>query len=147
MWETLPDHVCDEAISLHHEITRTQLHIHHGYECGTEGDAFVLAFHTVADALVFAAAVQVELLHAKWPAQLLELEVCRPVYVPLPTMLNRQQSFFRKHLRKSDGGESIEYQEPELRELQKLPSQEVALTLEAATARTPAASRRHSLVM
>eukprot|EP00200_Dunaliella_tertiolecta_P009776 CAMPEP_0202368836 /NCGR_PEP_ID=MMETSP1127-20130417/775_1 /ASSEMBLY_ACC=CAM_ASM_000462 /TAXON_ID=3047 /ORGANISM="Dunaliella tertiolecta, Strain CCMP1320" /LENGTH=79 /DNA_ID=CAMNT_0048964295 /DNA_START=15 /DNA_END=250 /DNA_ORIENTATION=+ len=79
MWETLPEHVCDEVISLHHEVIRKKLHMHHGYECGTEGDAFVLAFHAVADALRFAAAAQVELLMADWPAELLELEVCRPV--------------------------------------------------------------------
>eukprot|EP00983_Pelagomonas_calceolata_P123616 1161025-Pelagomonas_calceolata.AAC.11 len=36
IWETLPEHVCDEVISLHHEVIRKQLHTHHGYECGTE---------------------------------------------------------------------------------------------------------------
>uniref|UniRef100_A0A7S3R8N7 Guanylate cyclase domain-containing protein n=1 Tax=Dunaliella tertiolecta TaxID=3047 RepID=A0A7S3R8N7_DUNTE len=81
MWETLPERVCDEVISLHHEVIRTLLDVYQGYECGTEGDAFVLAFHTVADALLFAASSQVELLLAAWPAELLELETCRPVYV------------------------------------------------------------------
>ena len=40
-----------------------------------QGDSFTLAFHSVADALAFATAAQVELLLAAWPAELLKLEV------------------------------------------------------------------------
>lgn len=44
--------------------------------CAPQGDAFTLAFHSVADALLFSAAAQVELMLADWPEELLELEVC-----------------------------------------------------------------------
>jgi len=118
--------VCDEVISLHHEVIRKQLHTHHGYECGTEGDAFVLAFHTAADALLFATQAQLELLLADWPAQLLELEVCRPVYVSLPMTLDRQQSDFMKHMRKSGSQMSFGRQDS-ISALQIWSSQEVAL--------------------
>eukprot|EP00967_Tisochrysis_lutea_P113618 scaffold180471_cov19-Tisochrysis_lutea.AAC.1 len=54
---------------------RFKLPYYSSVSASLQGDAFVLAFHTVADALLFAASSQVELLLAAWPAELLELEV------------------------------------------------------------------------
>ena len=40
-----------------------------------QGDAFILAFHGVADAITFSSEVQMELLLAPWPKELFGLEV------------------------------------------------------------------------
>ncbi|KAJ9532988.1 hypothetical protein QJQ45_018070, partial [Haematococcus lacustris] len=46
----------------------------------TEGDAFILAFHTPSHALHWAQAFQQGLLHLAWPEQLLQLEAGAPVW-------------------------------------------------------------------
>eukprot|EP00198_Chlamydomonas_reinhardtii_P006617 XP_001695953.1 predicted protein [Chlamydomonas reinhardtii] len=54
---------------------------HSGYESATEGDSFLLAFHSPEDALLFAMEAQVALLECGWPMELLDCDVCRPAYV------------------------------------------------------------------
>ncbi|KAL6764314.1 nucleotide cyclase [Haematococcus lacustris] len=81
IWETLPADVTDQAVKLHHEVIRQSSLAHRGYECCTEGDSFILAFHTPNDAARFAVAAQAALVLAPWPQQLYELEVCKPVWV------------------------------------------------------------------
>ncbi|GFH28764.1 guanylate cyclase domain-containing protein, partial [Haematococcus lacustris] len=75
IWETLPADVTDQAVKLHHEVIRQSSMVHRGYECCTEGDSFILAFHTPNDAARFAVAAQAALVLAPWPQQLYELEV------------------------------------------------------------------------
>ncbi|KAL6764304.1 nucleotide cyclase [Haematococcus lacustris] len=97
IWETLPADVTDQAVKLHHEVIRQSSTAHRGYECCTEGDSFILAFHTPNDAARFAVAAQAALVLAPWPQQLYELEVCKPVWVSpvtnfksLPQLLSTQ---------------------------------------------------------
>lgn len=48
-----------------------------GYESATEGDAFIIAFHSAQEAAHFACHVQVALQAAQWPQELLEHEQVR----------------------------------------------------------------------
>jgi len=61
-----------EAIQLHHNCIRTLLQKYHGYETGTQGDSFLCVFRNADDALHFAHALQIRLLHLDWPAHLKE---------------------------------------------------------------------------
>lgn len=47
-----------EAISLHDRVMRMHLAKFQGYEVATEGDAFLIAFHTPGNAVAYAAASQ-----------------------------------------------------------------------------------------
>lgn len=47
----------------------------------TQGDSFIMAFHLPKDALLFAMDGQVSLLTADWPFELLQTQVCKPVWV------------------------------------------------------------------
>ncbi|KAG1672360.1 hypothetical protein FOA52_010978 [Chlamydomonas sp. UWO 241] len=71
MWETLPGAVMDECLMMHNTILRRCLSEYHGTESATEGDAFIMAFHTATDAVSFCLAVQEQLMAAEWPAELL----------------------------------------------------------------------------
>ncbi len=53
---------------------------HCRYESVWEGDSFVIAFHTPADALAFAMAVQAALLHLPWPSELLQSTYAKEVW-------------------------------------------------------------------
>jgi class 3 adenylate cyclase len=81
LWENLPAEVMDSAIRIHHTIIRKAVRLHRGYESATEGDSFILAFHSAKNAVTFAVDVQRALLDASWPEELLQLELCRPIYV------------------------------------------------------------------
>ncbi|KAJ9532991.1 hypothetical protein QJQ45_018077 [Haematococcus lacustris] len=80
LWETLSQDDMNAAVELHHSLVRKLLVQHHGYESATEGDAFILAFHTPSDALHWAQAFQQGLLHLAWPEQLLQLDAGAPVW-------------------------------------------------------------------
>ncbi|KAL6754411.1 nucleotide cyclase [Haematococcus lacustris] len=80
LWETLSQDDMNAAVELHHSLVRKLLVQHHGYESATEGDAFILAFHTPSDALHWAQAFQQGLLHLAWPEQLLHLDAGAPVW-------------------------------------------------------------------
>ena len=57
MWEW--DHkAMMDAISLHDRVIRMHLAKFGGYEVATEGDAFVIAFHTPGKAVAWATATQ-----------------------------------------------------------------------------------------
>eukprot|EP00798_Chlamydomonas_sp_ICE-L_P017620 gene17620-23958_t len=72
LWEELPAAVMNEVLHTHHECIRQQLLHFGGYESATEGDSFIVAFHTPADALDFAISAQTALLEADWPSALLD---------------------------------------------------------------------------
>ncbi|KAL6750703.1 nucleotide cyclase [Haematococcus lacustris] len=80
LWETLSQDSMNEAVELHHSLARKLLAGHSGYESATEGDAFIMAFHTASDALHWARDFQEGLLHLAWPEQLLQLEAGAPVW-------------------------------------------------------------------
>ncbi|GFR47039.1 hypothetical protein Agub_g8724 [Astrephomene gubernaculifera] len=77
LWEALDVAVMDAALKTHHTVVRELLRAHHGYESATEGDSFILAFHTPHHAVSFCLAAQQALLEAPWPRELLD-------HAPLP---------------------------------------------------------------
>jgi hypothetical protein len=84
LWETQSQAVMDVVIKLHHHAIREQLLKHHGYESTTEGDSFILAFHTARDAALFSVDAQEALLRAAWPPEVLAVPMCATTYaVPL----------------------------------------------------------------
>ncbi|GFH19909.1 adenylate cyclase, partial [Haematococcus lacustris] len=59
----------DEAMRLHDDCVRRLLRTHSGYESANEGDSFIMAFHSVRDAVAFSMALQLDLMDLPWPAQ------------------------------------------------------------------------------
>ncbi|OQR89701.1 hypothetical protein ACHHYP_06104, partial [Achlya hypogyna] len=79
-----------EAQELHDNLLRSLLVKHNGYEITTCGDAFQLAFHSIADAVAYCLDVQLELMNQPWPVEFVDsglpgsLTVAmRTKYVPL----------------------------------------------------------------
>jgi len=70
-----------QAIAIHDDIMRLEMANYSGYEIGTEGDAFQIAFSATIDALGFCISVQKRLIEARWPAQILEHEDAQPLSV------------------------------------------------------------------
>lgn len=54
-------------MKLHDECLRQSMKKHFGYELLVRGDAFLVAFHSVTDALSWALQVQLDLMNASWP--------------------------------------------------------------------------------
>ena len=79
LWETYPA-AMRSAIKLHNELMRRQLRIIGGFEVKTEGDAFMVSFPTATSALLWALTVQLSLLEAEWPAEMLNSVFCQPTY-------------------------------------------------------------------
>ncbi|KAG8532674.1 uncharacterized protein KY384_002551 [Bacidia gigantensis] len=78
LWETVPV-AMRSAIKSHNEIMRRQLRVIGGYEVKTEGDAFMVAFHTATSALLWCFVVQQGLLEVDWPPEILNTIHCREV--------------------------------------------------------------------
>ncbi|KAF7790733.1 hypothetical protein EIP86_001689 [Pleurotus ostreatoroseus] len=68
------------AITAHNNLLRRQLRFCGGYEVKTEGDAFVCSFPTVMAALWWCLSVQIQLLHAPWPLEILECEDGKEIF-------------------------------------------------------------------
>ncbi|PCH35852.1 adenylate cyclase [Wolfiporia cocos MD-104 SS10] len=68
------------AMALHNNLLRRQLRLCGGYEVKTEGDAFMCSFPTAMSALWWCLSVQVQLLHADWPLEILECEDGKAIY-------------------------------------------------------------------
>ncbi|KAG1657236.1 hypothetical protein FOA52_000439 [Chlamydomonas sp. UWO 241] len=79
LWEMLDAGGMSRAVATHHAVVRKVLARFHGYEQATEGDSFLLAFHTSSDALGFAVQMQAGLLSADWEPELLAHSACAPV--------------------------------------------------------------------
>ncbi|KAH7107987.1 L domain-like protein [Auriculariales sp. MPI-PUGE-AT-0066] len=62
------------AMRLHNNLLRRLLRTNRGYEVKTEGDAFVVSFQDVLQAVHFCLEVQVRLLQEEWPLEILESE-------------------------------------------------------------------------
>ncbi|KAG1664272.1 hypothetical protein FOA52_009774 [Chlamydomonas sp. UWO 241] len=79
LWEALDAGTMTRAVATHHSVVRKWLAHFHGYEQATEGDSFLLAFHTPSDALGFAVELQAGLLAADWDPELLAHPSCTPM--------------------------------------------------------------------
>ncbi len=74
------------SIRIHNNILRRLLRSTGGYEVKTEGDAFsiqhdnvVVSFQSVTSAALWAMTVQLELLQADWPHEILDTEECKQI--------------------------------------------------------------------
>ncbi|KAK9767891.1 cysteinyl-tRNA synthetase [Basidiobolus ranarum] len=81
LWETLPN-AMNSAIKIHNKILRRLLRAIGGYEVKTEGDAFMVSFPTVAAALRWCLTVQLQLLQADWPQEILNSEDGQEIFGP-----------------------------------------------------------------
>jgi adenylate cyclase len=79
LWETLPK-AMQSAIKTHNEIMRRYLRNIGGYEVKTEGDAFMVCFPSVVSAMLWCLTVQLQLLQADWPQEILDAEDGKEVY-------------------------------------------------------------------
>eukprot|EP01012_Entosiphon_sulcatum_P029414 TRINITY_DN3582_c0_g1_i1.p1 TRINITY_DN3582_c0_g1~~TRINITY_DN3582_c0_g1_i1.p1 ORF type:complete len:606 (+),score=76.32 TRINITY_DN3582_c0_g1_i1:673-2490(+) len=70
LWEA-DEKAMDSALAAHSALLRNAIIEFNGYEIGTEGDAFVVAFDTALEALQWCLAVQLRLLTISWSAALL----------------------------------------------------------------------------
>ncbi|GFH15244.1 guanylate cyclase domain-containing protein, partial [Haematococcus lacustris] len=59
LWELLPAGVMEASMKLHDELTRRLAVVNLGYEWATEGDSFLLCFHSPEAAVTFATQLQV----------------------------------------------------------------------------------------
>ena len=78
MWDNYPLSM-RSGIRVHNNIMRRQLRQLGGYEVKTEGDAFMVSFHTVTSALLWCFTVQQYLLDQEWPEDILESENGREI--------------------------------------------------------------------
>ncbi len=73
LWESLPAAVMDRAVHLHHACLRSCAAACRAYESATEGDSFILAFHSPLEALTFCLSAQEQLPLLDWPEELLQV--------------------------------------------------------------------------
>ncbi|KAJ3160321.1 cysteinyl-tRNA synthetase [Geranomyces michiganensis] len=72
IWETNPV-AMRAALRLHHQVMRRLLRQTGGYEVKTEGDAFMVSFQNVSNAVEWCLTVQGELLNIDWPSEILSM--------------------------------------------------------------------------
>ncbi|KAL6757273.1 hypothetical protein V8C86DRAFT_2435596 [Haematococcus lacustris] len=71
LWETMPAEVMDVSMKLHDELVRRLALDSSGYEWATEGDSFLLCFHSPQAAVAFSTQLQDALLRcSQWPVEL-----------------------------------------------------------------------------
>ncbi|KAJ9529273.1 hypothetical protein QJQ45_007953 [Haematococcus lacustris] len=71
LWETLPAVVVEASMKLHDDLVRRLALESSGYEWATEGDSFLLCFHSPQAAITFATQLQDALLRcSQWPVEL-----------------------------------------------------------------------------
>eukprot|EP00727_Mastigamoeba_balamuthi_P003374 m51a1_g13033 putative adenylate cyclase (358) ;mRNA; f:31-2497 len=78
LWET-NSAVMKTSLYLHHSIMRAAFRKWNGVEVKTEGDAFMIAFQHVSDAVCYASEAQKLLVQAQWDPTLLEHPACAEV--------------------------------------------------------------------
>ena len=71
LWETIPT-AMRAGIKIHNSIMRRSLRLMGGYEVKTEGDAFMVCFSNVIDAMRWSMVVQLQLLEADWPQEIVQ---------------------------------------------------------------------------
>ncbi|KJE92954.1 hypothetical protein CAOG_03826 [Capsaspora owczarzaki ATCC 30864] len=67
------------ATKIHNDLVRTSLRFQHGYEVRTEGASFLGVFQNVVDAVQWCAILQMKLVAATWPSDILDMEHCKQV--------------------------------------------------------------------
>lgn len=77
LWEHHPE-LMNHCLAMHDALMRTTMATLGGYEVTTEGDAFLVAWHTPNDAVRWCMTVQLALLKLDWPPELLEHPLCMP---------------------------------------------------------------------
>ena len=70
LWQVCPEEM-DTAQVMHDQLLRTLLREHKGYEMMTEGDSFIVVFHTPQHALAWSAALQKALHNAEYSETLI----------------------------------------------------------------------------
>eukprot|EP01061_Rhynchopus_euleeides_P022952 TRINITY_DN3744_c0_g1_i2.p1 TRINITY_DN3744_c0_g1~~TRINITY_DN3744_c0_g1_i2.p1 ORF type:complete len:994 (+),score=321.27 TRINITY_DN3744_c0_g1_i2:104-2983(+) len=75
LWEACPTGM-STALRMHNEVVRWCIAEYNGYEVKTIGDAFMVAFDTADEAVLFGLAVQDQLTKAAWPEDLLREPLC-----------------------------------------------------------------------
>ena len=78
--ETLPAAAMESAIHIHETCLRSLTAKFKGYESATEGDSFIIAFHSVDAAVNFCLEAQESLLDQPWPEALLHSPECKEVW-------------------------------------------------------------------
>eukprot|EP00756_Hemistasia_phaeocysticola_P045547 Hpha_TRINITY_DN19295_c0_g1::TRINITY_DN19295_c0_g1_i1::g.194366::m.194366 len=69
LWDQYEDQM-RASVVLHHALMRKWITRLRGYEVKTEGDAFMVAFHTPCDALAWCIGTQIELMKIEWPSEI-----------------------------------------------------------------------------
>ena len=80
LWENCKE--MKQVVQLHHKLMRDGIREYNGYEVKTEGDAFMVAFHSTQDGIAWCLHMQVLLLKAKWMPSLLEMNDAKPEKSP-----------------------------------------------------------------
>jgi adenylate cyclase len=88
LWEKDPN-AMRAANKLHNQLLRRLLRHYRGYEVKNEGDAFMVVFETVGDAVRWGMSVQEHLLEADWPQEILNNPIASPVAGPDGRLLYR----------------------------------------------------------
>ena len=78
LWVSAPEAMCT-AMTIHNRVMRTQLAAFNGYEVKTMGDAFMIVFNEVSEAVAFAMATQCSLRSQQWPEHLVGLPQCESI--------------------------------------------------------------------
>ncbi|KAJ7213101.1 adenylate cyclase [Mycena pura] len=78
LWDANPG--MPTAMRLHNSLLRRYLRLCGGYEVKTEGDSFMCSFPTALAAVWWCMVVQVELLNAAWPLEILECADGKMIY-------------------------------------------------------------------
>ncbi|KAG2499572.1 hypothetical protein HYH03_002517 [Edaphochlamys debaryana] len=72
--------VYDQLLAIHDQLMREGISSYNGTQIVTEGDSFLVAFHTTAEAVAFCQDLQWKLLDTPWPRAVLRLPGCQPVH-------------------------------------------------------------------
>ena len=78
IWEDSPD-AMRKAIRVHNTQIRAAIAEHNGYEVKTIGDAFMVAFESISQAVDFSLATHLHLVNADWPPELSQVPICKPI--------------------------------------------------------------------
>ncbi|CAE6485176.1 unnamed protein product, partial [Rhizoctonia solani] len=87
LWEKNPG--MSAAMRVHNSLLRRELRNCGGYECKTEGDAFMVSFQSAPAAMLWCFKVQIGLCNADWPIEILESEDGKEIRSPEGELLAR----------------------------------------------------------
>lgn len=75
LWRECPNDM-QVAVRVHREYLRRSMHAGQGYEVKIEGDAVMVAFQRLTDAVTWCLTAQLQLMDLSWPPHILELRYC-----------------------------------------------------------------------